>query len=229
MNPMETSSTPIEKNLRSWWLSPTGILLFAAVVSSLLALWLIAFPVATLANTHKHPGHFELLYVHMLGGTLMLFLGGVNLYVGATRKHFKFHKLVGRVYLLGGSIAAISAITMALSPAHKSDPSVMLTNLSSSLTTLAMAWLAAAVMGYRAVRNRRFDSHRDWMIRSYVLAWAFVFCRIVSRVPAVGELGGGQAFIWLSWVAPLLLCEVAIQWRVGANNSVQTKPLPGST
>ena len=226
---METSSRPIEENIRSWWLSPAGMLLFAAFVSSMLAWWLIAIPVATFENSHKHPGHFGLLYIHMLGGSLMLFLGGVNLYVGATRKHFKFHKLVGRFYLLGGSIGAITAITLALSPAHKSDPSVVLTNLSSSLATLALAWLAAAAMAYRAVRNRRFDSHRDWMIRSYVLAWAFVFCRIVSRVPAVAELGGGQAFIWLSWVAPLLLCEVAIQWRVGANNSVQTKPLPGST
>ncbi len=224
---METLSIPKENN-RSWWLSPTGMLLFAALISSMLAWWLIAFPVATLENSLQHPGHFGLLYVHMLGGSLMLFFGGINMYVGATRKHFKFHKLVGRVYLLGGSVGAITAIALALSPAHKSDPSVVLTNISSSLVTLALAWLAAAAMAYRAVRNRRFDAHRDWMIRSYVLAWAFVFCRIASRVPAIAELGGGQAFIWLSWVAPLLLCEVAIQWRAGANMSFTPKPLRDS-
>jgi hypothetical protein len=83
---------------------------------------------------------------------------------------------------------------------------------------LATAWLLAASMAYRAVRNRRYDAHRDWMVRSYVLAWSFVFCRIVSRVPTVGELGDGQAFIWLSWIAPVLLCEVALQWRAGSRH-----------
>jgi hypothetical protein len=71
-------------------------------------------------------------------------------------------------------------------------------------------------MAYRAARNRRYDTHRDWMIRSYVLAWSFVFCRVASRVTDIAELGGGEAFIWLSWVAPILLCEVALQWRAGA-------------
>jgi hypothetical protein len=54
------------------------------------------------------------------------------------------------------------------------------------------------------------------MIRSYVLVWSFVFCRIASRVSDIDELGNGQAFIWLSWVAPLMLCEIALQWRRGS-------------
>ena len=74
-------------------------------------------------------------------------------------------------------------------------------------------------MAYRSVRNKRYDSHRDWMIRSYVLAWSFVFCRIASRIPAVGNLGGGEAFIWLSWVAPILLCEIGLQWNAGARKA----------
>jgi hypothetical protein len=88
-----------------------------------------------------------------------------------------------------------------------------------STLTLALAWLGCAAMAYRAVRNKRYDSHRDWIIRSYVLAWSFVFCRIASRVPEIDGLGGGHAFIWLSWVAPLIICEFALQWRAGANQS----------
>jgi len=201
---------------RSWWLSPPGLILIAGFLSSAWAWLLIAAPVATLSNIGKHVGHFGLLYVHMLGGTIMLFCGAINLYVGATRRHFKYHKLVGRVYFIGGSLGAIIAIVIALGPAHKSDGAAMLTNLSASLSVLAIAWLAAAGMAFRAVRNRRFDSHRDWIIRSYVLAWAFVFCRLASRVPTVAELGDGQAFIWLSWVGPLIACEIALQWRAGS-------------
>ena len=54
------------------------------------------------------------------------------------------------------------------------------------------------------------------MIRSYVLVWSFVFCRIASRVSDIDELGGGEAFIWLSWVAPLLVCEMLLPWQDGA-------------
>lgn len=212
---METKS-PVQVAGKSWWLSPLGLLLIAGVFSSAWAWMLIAAPVATLSNAGKHVGHVGLLYMHMLGGTIMLFFGAINLYIGATRRHFKYHKLVGRTYLIGGSMGAIIAIIIALGPAHKSAAAVMFTNLSTSLSVLAIAWLAAAGMAYRAVRNRRFDSHRDWIIRSYVLAWAFVFCRLASRVPTVAELGEGQAFIWLSWVGPLIACEIALQWRAGS-------------
>lgn len=203
---------------RTWWLSTNGLLLLAGVVSSVCAWVLIAAPVATLSNVARHADHFGLVYVHMLGGTSMLFCGAINLYIGATRRHFRHHRLVGRTYLVGGTVAAIIAVVVTLGPNHKSDATVIFTNASTSLTMLATAWLLAASMAYRAVRNRRYDSHSDWMIRSYVLAWSFVFCRIVSRVPAVGELGDGQAFIWLSWIAPVLLCEVALQWRAGSRH-----------
>ena len=64
------------------------------------------------------------------------------------------------------------------------------------------------------------------MIRSYVLVWSFVFCRLASRVPGVEDMGGGEAFIWLSWVGPLIVCEVALQWRSGSEIASRTKP-PG--
>lgn len=54
------------------------------------------------------------------------------------------------------------------------------------------------------------------MNRSYVLSWAFVLCRFASPVPEIGQLGGGQAFIWLSWVLPMMVCEVVLQWPQGA-------------
>ena len=34
--------------------------------------------------------------------------------------------------------------------------------------------------------------------------------------PALEDLGNGQAFSWLSWVGPLLVCEMVMQWGDGA-------------
>lgn len=207
-----------------------GTLLALGLITGLWAWWVIAPGVMafTSAGMERHAGHFRLVYFHALGGTIMLFLGLANLYIGTTRRLFQHHKLVGRLYLLGGGLGAISAIFIISGTAHKAAGISTLTNSNISLIALAGAWLLAAGMAFRAVRNRRYGSHREWMIRSYVLVWSFVFCRLASRVPGVEDMGGGDAFIWLSWVGPLVICEVALQWRAGSNNSVKPNPLRGS-
>lgn len=207
---------------RPWWRTPSMLLLLAALLSSAVAWWLIAWPVMILGNVETHPEHFGLVYAHMIGGTIMLFVGAINLYIGTTNRFFRYHKLFGRTYLIGGTIGVAFVVVVLLSPAHKKDPSVMFTNVTVSLLTLAAAWLACAAMAYRAVRNSQYGQHRQWIIRSYVLAWSFVFCRIASRVPGVSDLGNGEAFIWLSWVAPLLICEVLLHWHSGAKIVAKT-------
>ena len=203
-----------------------AVLLSLGLLSSVLAWWLIAPPVMTFSSVAKHANHFGLVYLHVSGGTVMLFVGLANLYVGITRKQFRYHKLIGRIYLIGGTVGAVAAMFITTNPAaHIPARTEILSNASVSLLTLASAWLLAAGMGWRSARNRRVDSHREWMIRSYVLAWSFVFCRLASRVPEVEGMGGGDAFIWLSWVGPLVLCEVALQWRAGAHGSYKPKPL----
>lgn len=205
----------------SFWLSRNGLLLGGALISGMAAWWLIAWPVATLSNTADHKGHFAVTFIHMLGGTGMLSLGAANLYLAARKERYALHRRVGQAYLLFGTIAALFAAWITLTPAHKPDGSPILTNSSVSLVMLASAWLIFAALGWRAARNRRFASHGEWMVRSYVLVWSFVFCRIASRVPAIGELGGGQAFIWLSWVGPLILCEIVLQWDEGSDKRVR--------
>lgn len=206
------------------WLSRNGLLLGAALASSAVAWWMIAWPVATLSNVMDHKGHFALTFAHMLGGTGMLFLGGFNLYLATRQDNFRLHRKVGQGYLLFGVFGALMSIVISLSAAHKAGGSGILTNTSVSLLMLASAWLAFATLGWRAVRYRRFKSHAHWMVRSYVLAWSFVFCRIVTRVSNIDDIGNGQAFIWLSWVGPLLLCEMLLQWPEGSRNSRAQTP-----
>ena len=196
-----------------------GMLIAAALLSSAPAWWLIAWPVASLSNVADHPGHFFLTFLHMTGGTGMLLLGAANLYLAGRRIAFPLHRRVGQTYLAFGAVGTLSALAVTLMPFHKPGGSQILTNISVSLAALSVAWIASVLLGWRAARNRRFDSHRDWMIRAYVLVWAFVFCRLGSRVPQLVDLGNGEAFSWLSWVGPLIICEIALQWRHGATKT----------
>lgn len=210
---MKTAS---QGRIRNFWLTFNGLLLAVAMLSGVVAWWLIAWPVASFSNVDRHAGHFAQTFGHMIGGTAMLLLGGANLYLAATRRSMPLHRLAGRAYLVLGSLASLLAINITLSTAHKPAGDPILSNASTSLAMLAFAWLVAMAMGWRAIRNRRFPAHRDWMIRSYVLVWSFVFCRLASRVPEVNAIGGGDSFIWLSWVGPLMLCEIGLQWQAGS-------------
>lgn len=200
---------------RSLWATRNGVLLAGALVSGAIAWWMIAWPVATLSNAAVHHGHFALTFAHMVGGSGMLILGGLNLYLAACNDHYALHRRIGQAYLGFGAFGAIVAVVITLSPAHKPPGSPIFTSISASLATLGTAWLCFAALGWRAARNRRFQSHSQWMVRSYVLVWSFVFCRIASRFVPIGE----DAFIWLSWVGPLLVCEMVLQWGEGARKA----------
>jgi hypothetical protein len=221
---MRASPTP-----RHWLTSPSGFALVFAVTTGCIAWWLIALPVFNLSAATNHKTHFPYVFVHTLGGTVMLFVGAANHYVGATRQHFRLHKLLGYTYVAGGTIGSVSAILLALSNGHvkASAASFEVTFMKAgdigwALAALGMAWLGATAMAVRAARNRRFDSHRAWMIRSYVLVWAFVLCRLVSKIPSLPELGGGAALVWLSWIVPLFICEVVLQWPAGRSQGLPT-------
>ncbi len=216
---------------RAFWGTRNSYLLAAALISSAVAWWMIAWPVATLANVDSHRGHFVLTFAHMTGGSGMLFFGGLNLYLAARKDRFALHRRIGQAYLLSGAFGATVAIIVTLTHAHKPADGPILTNATVSLLMLASSWLSFAALGWRAGRNRRFVSHSQWMIRSYVLVWSFVFCRIASRVSNIDDLGNGQAFIWLSWVGPLIVCEILLQWPDGSRKArVQTPSLSmGST
>jgi len=220
------STLPVSDNARGWWLSLPGLLLIGALMTGAMAWWLIAAPVAGFGNTDKHAGHFGLVYLHMLGGTLMLFLGAANLYIGSTRRHFRYHKIFGYSYLIGGSVNAPIAFVLALGKVHDKSRAftfhlATISDMGIALASLAVAWMAASAMAFRAARNKRFDSHRAWMIRSYVLTWSFVLCRLVGRVPGAGDIGDGAGIVWLSWVVPLFLCEIGLQWHAGAGKAIK--------
>lgn len=186
------------------------MLLALAFISSVVFIWLVAGPVLTPEVQARHAGHLALLAMHIVGGTVMLLAGAVGLRIGLTRQPFRWHKPVGYTYLVAGSLASISALIRSFDTNHTPG-------LSTGM--LSLAWLGFTAMGWRAARNGRFDQHRDWMIRSYVLAWTFVFCRFWSRAVPAGLQGNETDMIWTAWIGPILLCEILLQWRRGSRQT----------
>lgn len=190
----------------------------ASLVTSALIWWQFAWPILSGPNLNNHVGHTAGILIHTVGGTFMLGAGALALYIGWTKRWRKWHKVVGYAYLGGGSVGAVTAFILSVTYSHT------LQSLGVSTGALSVVWLAFATMALRAAINKRFDNHRDWVIRSYVVSWTFVGCRIAQEVPLFDHLGeeGFTAGVWLYWVMPVLMCEIALQWRHGARIKTPT-------
>ena len=84
---------------------------------------------------------------------------------------------------------------------------------------LALAWLVTTGMAIYCIRRRNIKAHREWMIRSYLVTFAFVTFRIVTDYVPYEALWGisrpemSTAAIWPVWVLPLLAYQVYLQLR----------------
>lgn len=192
-----------------------AILFVLAILSTLIVIWTTVLPMIDGAAWSRHAGHLRLILTHVTGGVSMIVLGAAALYIGWTRRLFRWHRWLGRAYLALGSMAATLVFALGAFAPHNPK------SLYIATDTLALTWLAVAAMGWRAARNGRFASHREWMTRSYVLSWTFVGCRLATMVDFYPWLGieGVTAAVWVNWIVPLVICEIALRWRDGSRLS----------
>jgi hypothetical protein len=183
------------------------------VFVSALAFWLIiAFPYLTGTAEQMSLYEAERLWIilHVALGTVALLTGPVQLWLGFVRRHMRLHRGMGKVYMAVIGINVLVAFRLA------ATPSAGLV-FGAGLASLAVAWLLTTGMAYLAIRRRQIAQHREWMIRSYVTTFAFVFFRmIVGGMQAAGVgtlLEALSVAAWLCWSVPLVVTEVAIQWR----------------
>lgn len=188
-----------------------NILFWAALLSTLPVFWLVVAPAFGMAARTTHDGHYGWMLLHAFCGAVTVLSGFAGLYIGWTRRGFDWHRHIGCTYIGFGATMALASLYMSLPGRHGSQV------LALSTATLSVAWLIAAGMGWRAGANRRFQQHRDWMIRSMVLTWTFVFCRLVQRTDLLAWVGdeAAAAGVWLYWVGPLVIAELMLQWPRG--------------
>ena len=81
----------------------------------------------------------------------------------------------------------------------------------AGLGSLAVATAICATAGWRAAVARRFQEHRRWMWRTYMLLCSAVVIRLIggtSIVLQVDALWLYPVSCWASWLAPLLVFEL---------------------
>jgi uncharacterized membrane protein len=149
---------------------------------------------------------------HVAGGILALAIGPFQFWKAFRNKYLKVHRLLGKIYITAILLASISSTYLAWTSAL-----AIHWTWSVALQGLALAWIVTVLMAYRSIMKRRIQIHKEWMIRSYVVTFAFVTFRWLVDLPFIVMLGDfverGPTVGWISWTIPLLVTEIVLSWN----------------
>lgn len=148
---------------------------------------------------------------HILGASAALLLGPIQFWEKFRSKYLKYHRVIGKIFILGSLLAAVCAFRLNLM--YDCKPCRV------SLGILSVFWFGTTALAWWAIRRRNIKAHRQFMVRSYTAALAFVFIRLF---PLLGyqnvfpildtQMERRTTAEWLCWVIPLLVVEIYLVW-----------------
>jgi uncharacterized membrane protein len=150
------------------------------------------------------------ILVHVVAATVALLTGPVQLWLGARGRTTRGHRRLGRVYVASVGVAAAAAF-------YLSTHTELGWVTGAGLTGLGIAWVVTTTLGVVAIGRGLVDQHREWMIRSYVVTFAFVTFRALFLALQAADIGTLPeqlaACSWFCWAVPLIVTEAVLQGR----------------
>jgi hypothetical protein len=146
------------------------------------------------------------IVVHASAGAMALVLGPLQFSSTLRRKRPAAHRLIGRLYLGGIAVAAPIAVFLGFTHA---TPSMALPTLVQSIL-----WVVTGSAALLAARNRNFELHRQWVIRSYAITFIFIATRVLMAIPALARQGFAALvpLLWILNIAALLIAQLGMNW-----------------
>ena len=161
-------------------------------------------------SLERHRTHTGLLLPHIVGGIVALLLGPLQFVPRIRQNHKALHRLVGKIYLASIVVSGVGATALLLLPERT-------IGFHLGIGGLALAWFITSGLAYVAIRRRNIEQHREWMIRSYVVTFGFVFFRLLADgLNAAGVPNSPEKTTYVSflcWALPLLITEAVLQGR----------------
>jgi uncharacterized membrane protein len=184
------------------WASLGLTVLFVFITSELLLItdypMYHAYRLQVIADRH-------LLIPHTLAGIFALLIGPINFSSRIRERHFKLHRILGRIYVISVFVGAFTGIALAAG-----RPGLPGTSMQ------AAAWIVCTTAAFITARNRQIVQHRQWMARSYAVTLTFVSSRVLNLWPRYwSHLGDSFAAVGVIafTLASLLLVELGLNWR----------------
>jgi len=150
------------------------------------------------------------VFPHVILGILATLIGPFQFIPQLRNKFITVHRRLGRVYVIVTVLGGISGMYLAITSGVNLPYSV-------GLFMLGVTWSTSSIMAFISIKNRKVDLHKDWMIRSYVITFAFVSFRFVQDILQSLNIGSQEEVLvlmsWSCWAIPLFIAEIFIQGR----------------
>ncbi|MGB8032125.1 MAG: DUF2306 domain-containing protein [Terracidiphilus sp.] len=151
-----------------------------------------------------------ILLVHITSGMVALLIGPFQFSRRLRQRNLQLHRVLGRTYLIAVLCGSLAGMGLAVTTTF----GVM---WGFSLFCLALAWSTCGAMAFYAIKLRQIAVHQEWMVRTYIVTFAFVTFRLLNDYGPTSRLGApgqrGDVYIWACWVVPLMAAEVIMQLR----------------
>jgi uncharacterized membrane protein len=147
----------------------------------------------------------HLLIPHTLAGIFALVIGPFNFSSRIRQRHLKFHRVLGRIYIISVFIGAATGVALA-----SGRPGLPGTSMQ------AAAWIVCTTAAFITARNRQIIQHRQWMARSYAVTFTFVSSRVLNLWPRYwSHLGDSLSAVGVIafTLASLLIVDLGLNWR----------------
>ena len=150
------------------------------------------------------------LTIHVFAGTFAIFLGPVQFWLGLNGNYGMWHRVLGLTYIMSVALSSAAAIFLALN----TDFGWV---FKTGMMVLAFVWIGTTGFAVVAICRSLIQQHKEWMIRSYVVTFSFVFFEAIVQILDLAKVGTTTERLivasWLSWSVPLLIAEGILQGR----------------
>jgi len=147
----------------------------------------------------------HILIPHVLASVIALLAGPVQFWSRFRQRHLKFHRVLGRIYVISVLIGALTGIALAAGRPGMPGTCVQ-----------AAAWVVCTAAALITARNRQIARHRQWMVRSYAVTFTFVSSRVLNPWPLYwSHLNDRLAAVGLIvfTLGSLAVVQLGLNWR----------------
>jgi uncharacterized membrane protein len=161
-----------------------------------------------------------LFALHALSGAVALLAGSLQLRLATRllRRRRRIHRRIGRTYVWAAWVTSLSSLVVAAF-FHVSIAAKAMFAMASLL------WFVTTTVAFLRIRHAKVAQHREWMIRSFSLAFFFVtgslWPPMLAATPLPQAIGYPLA-LFLSWGLNL----AAAQWWIRRTKPSSHRNLP---
>lgn len=153
-------------------------------------------------------------YAHIVSGPIAVILGAFLMLSGGRSRYRHVHRFAGRLLMLI-VLAVVLPTGLVMAREAYAGPVA-----AWGFGALSVATAACAAMAWRLVRARKFQTHRRWATRCFILLASPLLLRLIGGAILVLQMESEWTYrlnAWLSWLLPLAAYETWWRYRSSSN------------